>query len=169
MQEDSNERTKFQKHKKCKRAWEWGTNEYFCLPYVTILWCPSWKLPEDRGKKMKLIFLASKELCWIWNLGFHFPKLDYHQWLKVHTFAIWKIQTSRRIQHVGFIVKWSVTLGRNCPEIWVHQVVANCCSCNCFPKFFKILDPPLILSCQGSLRLLNFVVFCYKFDLVRLN
>ena len=55
--------------------------------------------------KMKLIFLSSKELYWLWNLGFHFPKLDYHQLLKVHTFSIWEIQTSRKIQHVGFIVK----------------------------------------------------------------
>ena len=55
--------------------------------------------------EMKLIFLASEDLSWLWNLGFHFPKLDYHQWLKVHTFAIWEIQTYRRIQHVGFIVK----------------------------------------------------------------
>ena len=31
--------------KRCKMAWEWGKNEY---PYVTILWCPSWKLPKDR-------------------------------------------------------------------------------------------------------------------------
>ena len=29
------------KAQKWKMAWEWGTNEYFCLPYVTILWCPS--------------------------------------------------------------------------------------------------------------------------------
>ena len=36
--------------KKCKMAWEWGTNEYFYLPYVTILWCSSWKLLEDKGK-----------------------------------------------------------------------------------------------------------------------
>ena len=100
---------KVQKHKRCKMAWEWGTNEYLCLPYVTILWCPSWKLPEDRGKKMKLIFLASRELYWLGNIGFHSPKLDYHQWLKVHIFSIWEIQTSRRIQHVGFIVKQSVT------------------------------------------------------------
>ena len=57
----------------------------------TILWCPSWGLPKDKGKKMKLIFLASKELSWLWNLGFHFPKLDYLQWLKVHTFSIWEI------------------------------------------------------------------------------
>ena len=43
-------RTKSPKAQKmCKMAWEWGTNEYFSLPYVTILWCPSWKLPEDRG------------------------------------------------------------------------------------------------------------------------
>ena len=26
-------------------------------------------------EKMKLIFLASKELSWLWNLGFHFPKV----------------------------------------------------------------------------------------------
>ena len=30
------------KEQKCKMAWEWGTNEYFCLPYVTILWCLNW-------------------------------------------------------------------------------------------------------------------------------
>ena len=44
---------KVQEHKKWKIAWEWGTDEYLCLPYVTILWCLSWKLPEDRGKKNK--------------------------------------------------------------------------------------------------------------------
>ena len=44
-------RTKVQKHKSAKTAWEWGTNEYFCLPYATILWYPSWQLPEDRGNK----------------------------------------------------------------------------------------------------------------------
>ena len=60
------------KAQKCKMAWEWGTNEYFCLPYVTILWCPSWELPKDKGKKMKFIFLVSKELSRLWNLGFHF-------------------------------------------------------------------------------------------------
>ena len=38
---------------KWKMAWEWGTNEYFYLPYVTILWCSSWKLLEDRGKNIK--------------------------------------------------------------------------------------------------------------------
>ena len=40
---------KVQKAQKCKMAWEWGTNEYLCLPYVTIMWCPRWKLPEDKG------------------------------------------------------------------------------------------------------------------------
>ena len=47
-----------QKSTKVQMAWEWGTNEYFCLPYVTILWSPSWKLPKDRGK-IKLIYSAS--------------------------------------------------------------------------------------------------------------
>ena len=68
--------------KRCKLAWEWGTNEYICLPYVTILWYWSWKLPKDRGK-MKLILLASKELSRLWNLGSpFFLNLDYNQWLK---------------------------------------------------------------------------------------
>ena len=39
---------------------------------------------------------------------FPFPQLDYHQLLKVHTISIWEIQTSRRIQHVGFIVNSSI-------------------------------------------------------------
>ena len=47
MQEEKGQ--KCPKAHKWKMAWKWGTNEYFCLPYVTILWCPSWKLPEDRG------------------------------------------------------------------------------------------------------------------------
>ena len=49
--------------------------------------------------------LALKELSRLGSLVFLFPKLDYHQCLKVHIFAFWEIQTSRRIQHVGFIVK----------------------------------------------------------------
>ena len=66
-------RTKSPKAQRCKMAWEWGTNGYFCLPYVTILWCLSWKLLEERGKKkVKLISLASKELSWLWILSSHF-------------------------------------------------------------------------------------------------
>ena len=37
---------------------------------------------------MKLIFLASTELSGLENLGFHSPKWDCHQCLKVHTSAI---------------------------------------------------------------------------------
>ena len=52
MQEDSYTKDKStKKHKKCKMAWERGTHEYFYLPYVTILWCPIYKLPEDRDNK----------------------------------------------------------------------------------------------------------------------
>ena len=53
-------RTKVQKHKRCKMAWEWGTNEYLCLPYATILWCPSWQLPEDKGNKWNSSFWPQK-------------------------------------------------------------------------------------------------------------
>ena len=73
--------TKVQKHKKCKMAWEWGKNGYICLPYVTIMWCLSWKLPKDRGKT-KLILLASKELSRLWNPGSLFFNLDHHQCLQ---------------------------------------------------------------------------------------
>ena len=40
--------------KKCKLAWEWGTNRYIYLPYVTISWFLSWKTLKGRGK-IKLI------------------------------------------------------------------------------------------------------------------
>ena len=84
------ERTKSPKaQQRWKMAWEWGTNEYFCLPCVTMLWCLSWKPPKDRGK-MNFIYLASKELSWLWDskFGFHSLKLDYHQWLQVQIFDI---------------------------------------------------------------------------------
>ena len=74
---------------KCQNAWEWGTNEYLCLPCVTILWCLSWKLPKDRGK-MKLIYLASKELSWLWDFGFHSLK-----------FGLSSIITSTYMWHYG--------------------------------------------------------------------
>ena len=60
--------TKVQKHKKCKMAWEWGTNGYICLPYVTILWCLSWQ-PSKGRDKIKFIFSTSKELSRLWNIG----------------------------------------------------------------------------------------------------
>ena len=82
-------------------AWEWGTNEYLCLPYVTILWSPSWELPKDRGKKWNSYPWPQKSYLDFEILVSIFPRLDYHQWLKVHTFSIREIQTSRRIQHVG--------------------------------------------------------------------
>ena len=105
MQKDSYAKDKIPKnHKRCKMAWEWGTKEYFCLPYVTILWRPSWKLPKDRGNKWNSSSRPQKsyldlEICLSLS-----PKLDYHQWLKVHIFAIWEIQTFGRIQHVCLLL-----------------------------------------------------------------
>ena len=109
MQQDSYAKDKSpKKHKRCKMAWEWGTKEYFYLPYVTILWHPSWKLPEDIGKN-ETHFLGLERVTLTLKSWFPFPKLDYSQWLKVHIFSIWEIQMSRRIQHVRFIVKQFVT------------------------------------------------------------
>ena len=51
---------RFTSTQKWKMAWEWGTREYLCLPYVTFLWCPSWKLPKDRGKKWNSYFWPRK-------------------------------------------------------------------------------------------------------------
>ena len=95
---------KSRKHKRWKMAWEWGTKEYFCLPYVTIVWRPSWKLPEERGNKWNSSSRPQKtyldlEICLSLS-----PKLDYHQWLKVNIFSIWEIQTFGRIQHVHLLL-----------------------------------------------------------------
>ena len=64
--------------KSAKVAWECGTNEYFCLPYATTLWRPSYLLPEDKSNN-ETHPLASTESSGLENLGFHSPKLDYHQ------------------------------------------------------------------------------------------
>ena len=57
-------------NKKCQVAWEWGTNEYFFLPCVTILWRLGWKLPKDKAK-MKSAYLSLERV--ILNLKFWFP------------------------------------------------------------------------------------------------
>ena len=59
-EEDSKGKKSPKAQKRCKMAWEWGTNEYFCLPYVTIMWCPSWKLPEDKGNKWNSYYWPQK-------------------------------------------------------------------------------------------------------------
>ena len=59
-EKDSKERTKVQKHRSA--IWH-GSEEQtnICLPYVTIMWCLK-LVATQRHVKMKLIFLASKEL-----------------------------------------------------------------------------------------------------------
>ena len=108
---------------------------------------------------MKLIFLALKELSWLWNLGCHFPKLDYPQWLKVHIFAIWEIQTSRRIQHVGSIVKtiWYLRnkLSRDLGSPGSRQLL----QLQLFSQILKFWTLLFILSCLGVCGFMNFVLF----------
>ena len=54
-------------------AWERGTNEYFCLPCVTIFWRLNWKLPKDKVK-MKSTYLSLKRVILILRFWFPFPK-----------------------------------------------------------------------------------------------
>ena len=90
---------------------------------------------------MKFIFLASKELSWLWNLGFHFPKSDYHQWLKYMYFQFGK---SRHIEEFNMLVLLSNSLllkeeivQRSGFTRWSPIVAAA----TFFPNFWKILDP----------------------------
>ena len=99
--------------------------------------------------KIETHIAGLKRVILTWNLGFHFPKLDYHQWLKVHTFSIWEIKHLKEFNMLVLLSKQSVAQRRSCREIYVHQVVANCCSCNFFPKFLKFWTLLLILSCLG--------------------
>ena len=100
--------------------------------------------------KMKLIFPASKELSWLWNLGFHFPKLDYHQWLKVHIFSIWEIHTSRRIQHVVFIVKTICYLRKKLSRDLGSPGSPQLLQLQLFSQIFWNFGPSFfILSCLG--------------------
>ena len=134
MQEDS-KRTKVQKHKSEK--WHGNEGQMNISVYHTLQSCGvrAGRYPKTEVK-MKLIFLALKELSGLWNLGFHLPKLDYHQWLKLHTFNIWEIHTSRRIQHVG-IIKTVCCLKKKLPRdlcsLGSHQLL----QLQLFPKFYK--------------------------------
>ena len=110
---------------------------------------------------MKFIFLASKELSWLGNLGFHFPKLDCHQWLRVHIFAIWEIHTSRRIQHV-FIVKTVCYLRKKLSRDLGSPGSRQLLQLQLFSQFFWNYGPSFfifILSCLGVCGFMNSVLF----------
>ena len=87
------QRTKVQKHKspKAQKSAKWhGNEEQMNISVYQML--RSYGV-QARGYpktevKMKFILLASKELSLLGNLGFHFPKLDYPQCLKVHIFPL---------------------------------------------------------------------------------
>ena len=147
MQEDSYE--KGQKSKSTKVENGMGMRNKWIFLFTRCYDPVVSKLEATRRQrlKMKLIFLASKELSWLWNLGFHFPKLDYHQWLKYIYIPFGK---SRYLEEFSRLVlsKQSVDQRRYCPEICVRQVVANCCSCKLFSQICKILDPSFNLLPQ---------------------
>ena len=81
---------KVQKHKKGAK-WHGNEEQMNISVYHMLRSCgvQAGSYPKTE-EKMKLIFLASKELSWLWNLGFHFPKLDYPQWFRVHNLPFQK-------------------------------------------------------------------------------
>ena len=104
-----------------------------------------------------------KRFILTWKFGFHSPKLDYRQWLKAHIFAIWEIETSRRIQHVGFIVKTvccSKKLSKDLCSPGSCQLLQLQLFSRIFEKFWTLL---LILSCLDFFWIAE---LCYSFDTI---
>ena len=62
--------------------------------------------------------------------------------MKVHTFVIWEIQTSRGIQHVSLLLKQSVAQRGSFPEIMGSLGSHQLLQLQLFSQIFKILDPP---------------------------
>ena len=145
-------------------AWEWGTNEYLCLPYVTILWCPSWELPEDKGKKWNSYSWPQKSYLDFEILVSIFPKLVYHQWLKVHTSYIWKFIHLEEFNMLVFIVKTVCYLKKKLSRHLCSPGSRQLLQLQPFPKFLKILGPSfyfyLAWDCLVSQ---NLSFLCYKF------
>ena len=92
---------------------------------------------------MKLIFLASKELSWLWNLGFHFPKLDYPQCLKVHILPFGK---SIYLEEFNMVVYYQTVcysrkkLSRGLGSPSSRQLL----QLQLFSQIFEISDPPFL-------------------------
>ena len=156
MQEDS-ERTKSPKAQKCEMAWEWGTNEY-CLPCVTILWCPSWELPKDKGKKWNSYSWSQKSYLDFEMLVPIFPKLEYHQWLKYIHLPFGKSRHIEKFKVLVFIAKNSLLIK--------EEIVRDLCSPGSrqllqvqpFSQIFQILNPPFDFIWPGIVGLLKFVI-----------
>ena len=98
MQEDSYEKDKSSKARKVQK-WH-GSEEQMNTSFYHMLqscgvWASSYLKTEVTNE---IHLLASKELSWLENPGFHPPTLYYHQWLKVHIFSFWEIHIAGRIQ-----------------------------------------------------------------------
>ena len=94
---------KVQKHKSAK--WHGNEEQTNIYVYHMLQSCgvQAGSYPKIEVKKWISYPWPQKSYLDFEILVFILPKLDYHQWLKVHTYAIWEIQTSRRMQHVGII------------------------------------------------------------------
>ena len=81
--EEGSKGQKFQKHKKGAK-WHGNEEQTNIYVYHMLRSCGvqdgSYLKTEE---KMKLIFLASKALSWLWNLRFHFPKIGLLSMIKI--------------------------------------------------------------------------------------
>ena len=112
-----------------------------------------------RTGKMNLTYQASKELFGLANISdvTISQRMNYFSNIIMHGSARLGIQTSRSFQ---FWSRQSCTGKKLSQKSGVHQVVANCCSCNIFPKFKKFRDPPF-----AYMSLIFFIIFLFWFDL----
>ena len=145
-------------------AWEWGTNEYFCLPCVTILWCLSWKLPKDKVK-MKSAYLSLKRVILTLRFWFPFPK----NWTIINDYrfiyvTLWE---SRHLEEFNMSVSLlnSLLLKEEFIQRSSFTNEPPIVAAASFPKFLKILDPSLIFV---LLRFIEIVWLCCEFDLLRM-
>ena len=74
----------------------------------------------------------------------------------MHGLACLGIQTSRSFQ---LLFRWSYTGKKLSQKSGVHQIVANCCSCNIFPKFQKFLGPSFCLNQFDFLLWFDLMIF----------
>ena len=127
-------------NEKCQVAWEWGTNEYFCLPCVTILWRLSWKLPKDKVK-MKSAYLSLKRVILTLRFWFPFPKnwtiINNYKYIYV---TLWE---SRHLEEFSMSVSLlnSLLLKEEFIRRSVFTSEPPIVAAATFPKLLKILDP----------------------------
>ena len=150
-------------NEKCLVAWEWGTNEYFYLPCVTILWCLSWKLPKDKFK-MKSAYLSLKRV--ILNLRFWFPFPKVWTIINDYKYIYVTLWESRHLEEFSVSVPLlnSLLLKEEFIQRSGFTSELPIVAAATFSKFLEILDPPFLLCLPHSATCLDYLrpISCYS-------